>query len=55
MNTEEGIDKEWIEEKKLRDQKAFKFKAQNIKFTLVEIVISCQNLPSLYTFSVADP
>jgi hypothetical protein len=55
MNTEEGIDKEWLEEKKRRDQEAFKLKAQNNKFTLVEIIISCQNLPSLDTFSAADP
>lgn len=54
-HSESGIDKEWLEEKKRKDNEAFKAKAKNNKFTLVEIVISCQNLPSLDTFSAADP
>lgn len=56
VNTnEEGIDKEWLEKKRKREEEIFKAKAKSAKFILIEIVISCQNLVSLDTFSAADP
>ena len=52
---EKGIDQEWLENKKKKEQEAFSAKAKHNKFSLVEIVIACQNLPSQDTFSAADP
>lgn len=54
-HSESGIDKEWLEERKKKDQEVFQAKAKNNKFSLIDIIISCQNLPSLDTFSAADP
>ena len=50
-----GIDQVWLEQNKNKEKEAFTEKAKNNKFSLVEIVIAWQNLPSQDTFSAADP
>ena len=52
---EDGIDKNWLLRKRQREQEEFAEKAKTKIFMLIEIVISCQNLPSLDTFPAADP